>query len=303
MKTFSLILFLALPAIAFAQQRPDTTFQIHIDNPEYDMGTGPMICLDSAHHNFHTLEGGYIAFARIVRKDGYRISDFNSKVMSTESLKDCDIFMVVIPLHESNTNGNWQLPTPSAFTSTEIGSIHKWVEQGGSFFLIADHMPFAGAAHDLGKSFGFEYSNGFARFGPEQQSPETFTLENGRLLKSPVSGTGITSVISFTGSAFTFPDEAKPIMVFKEEDVSLEPEIAWEFNDSTKTVSLKGYSQGAIMDYGQGRLAVFGEAAMFTAQIFPTDQGPYKFGLNNQEVAPQNIDFLLNIMHWLDKDR
>jgi hypothetical protein len=164
-------------------------------------------------------------------------------------------------------------------------------------------MPFAGAAYNLGKSFGFEYSNGFARFGSQQQFPEVFTIENGRLRDTNITKTEIDSVTSFTGSAFTYPPEAIPLMVFHETDISVEPEVAWEFTESTKTVSLEGYSQGAIMNYGEGRVAVFGEAAMFTAQIVSTDQGPHLFGLNNRNIAPQNIDFLLNLIHWLGEGR
>ena len=42
-------------------------------------------------------------------------------------------------------------------------------------------------------------------------------------------------------------------------------------------------------------MAVFGEAAMFTAQ---TSGGKHKMGLAHPK-APQNQTFLLNVMHWL----
>lgn len=31
---------------------------------------------------------------------------------------------------------------------------------------------------------------------------------------------------TFTGSAFTYPKQSEPILIFKESDVSMEPEIA-----------------------------------------------------------------------------
>ena len=75
------------------------------------------------------------------------------------------------------------------------------------------------------------------------------------------------------------------------------PDTAWVFNDQTTKFNVKGWSQGAYKKYGKGRIVVFGEAAMFTAQI----AGPRKskMGMNN-EVAPENYQLLLNIIHWLD---
>ena len=51
------------------------------------------------------------------------------------------------------------------------------------------------------------------------------------------------------------------------------------------------------MDYGAGRIACFGEAAMFSAQL----AGPnhFKAGMNSPEAA-QNFQLLLNLIHWLD---
>jgi hypothetical protein len=43
---------------------------------------------------------------------------------------------------------------------------------------------------------------------------------------------------------------------------------------------------------------VFGEAAMFSAQLAGEQQG--KMGMNN-DLAKENPQFLLNIIHWLDR--
>ena len=61
------------------------------------------------------------------------------------------------------------------------------------------------------------------------------------------------------------------------------------------SVSVKGWQQGAVLQYGKGRVALFGEAAMFTAQTI--EQGG-RMGMNNPH-ARQNEQFLLNVMHWL----
>lgn len=301
MKYFYLFLLLFLSLEVTAQQRADTSFTINIDQPKYVEGEEPVVCIDAAHNNFHTIEGGFAPFARVIRKDGYTPINFSNQIKNSEDLSECSIYLIANPLHESNI-GNWVLPTPSAFTAEEIEAIKQWISQGGKLFLIADHMPFAGAASELGNSLGINFSNGFATLEKEENQPDLFTLENGRLVESPVSGTmnGVTSVTSFTGSAFTYPENAIPVMKFKKGDFSLEPEIAWQFEEDTKTVGISNYAQGVLLERGKGRIAVFGEAAMFTAQIITSGNNEFKVGLNNKELAPQNIRFLLNVMHWLD---
>jgi len=51
------------------------------------------------------------------------------------------------------------------------------------------------------------------------------------------------------------------------------------------------------MKFGKGRLAVFGEAAMFTAQV--SGNSKRKMGMNHP-AAKQNAQFFLNVIHWLD---
>jgi hypothetical protein len=58
---------------------------------------------------------------------------------------------------------------------------------------------------------------------------------------------------------------------------------------------LEGFSQIACLKYGKGRIIVSGEAAMFTSQ----QAGGRSVGMSSPEV-PQNQQFLLNIIHWLD---
>ncbi len=55
------------------------------------------------------------------------------------------------------------------------------------------------------------------------------------------------------------------------------------------------------MPYGKGRLAVFGEAAMFSAQIatLPGNPQPIKAGMN--VAGYDNRQFALNLLHWLSR--
>lgn len=54
--------------------------------------------------------------------------------------------------------------------------------------------------------------------------------------------------------------------------------------------------QGAVLRFGRGRVALFGEAAMFTAQLAGPTRKPV--GMNAPE-AGQNAQFVLNLLHWL----
>lgn len=73
---------------------------------------------------------------------------------------------------------------------------------------------------------------------------------------------------------------------------------ALQMENKTLTVPIDGWYQGAILSAGKGRVAVFGEAAMFTAQIALVNNQPA--GMNSPS-AKQNHQLLLNIMHWLTR--
>ncbi|HBX66868.1 MAG TPA: hypothetical protein DEG32_12220, partial [Balneolaceae bacterium] len=77
MKTLVLVVSILIPFTIVAQQQTDTTFAVDIDSPKYSIGEGPVICFDSAHNNFHTLNGGFAPTAFILKKDGYRTIDFS----------------------------------------------------------------------------------------------------------------------------------------------------------------------------------------------------------------------------------
>ncbi len=162
--------------------------------------------------------------------------------------------------------------------------------------MIADHMPFPGAAELLAASFGFKFYNGFAM---KSGGKDIFTPKNGLTKNEITEGRNekerVISLQTFTGQAFEIPAEAQPILILNPKYSVKMPETAWEFKNDTPTIPADGMVQGAYMPYGKGRVVVFGEAAMFTAQL----QGKNKVGMN-QESAYQNAQFLLNTIHWLD---
>jgi len=300
------MIFSVLPALIFstailAQQVPDTNFTYNIETPAYSKGNGPVIMVDDFHNNFHTVDDRYKPFAKLLEGDGYVLSSY-SDYFSKEGLERCWILVISNALDSSTTES---LPTPSAFKKNEITEIEKWVKSGGRLFLIADHMPFAGAAYELGKVFGLEYKNCFANDDREGK-PQRFCREDGSLPDNIITNgrnerEKVDTVIAFTGSAFKIPAGAEPILPFGEYYTLYMPTTAWEFNDDTPKESGKGYCQGAFMKYGKGKIVVFGEAAMFSAQLAGTGPNQRRAGFNSPH-ARQNIQLLLNIIHWLDED-
>ena len=293
MKAIFLFLGLFVWVNLLAQQVSDTAFVFPVQSPKYASGKGSVVWLDAAHNNFHTLDGRYAPFGKVLQKDGYRLKS-NTDQFTRSRLKACRILVISNPLHASNME-RWDLPNPSAFSPEEIKALNHWVKSGGRLLLIADHMPFAGAAQALGQSFGIEFLNCFA-LDNRKRGLELFYKGNQTLAQNELT-LGIDTVVTFTGSAFRIPEGATPILIPK--DYSLKsPKVAWQFEENTPSVGSEGYCQGAYLSYGKGRVVVMGEAAMFSAQLSGPNRRPV--GLN-VPAARQNGQLLLNIMHWLDQ--
>lgn len=294
---YSLLLFTSLGISS--QQIADTDYNPKIKKPAYKPGKGSVVFVDEGHHNFHTKEGRYKGFSNLLEKDGYKVNPFKGTFKKTE-LDKGKILVISNAQNEINVS-NWSLPNPSAFTKAEIEIVKKWIHEGGSLFLIADHMPMAGAAIDLAKEFGFEFTNGFAMDtinpGPSFFNLNEKTLGENSITKGRDKNESVDAIASFTGQGFKIPSDATPILTFNGNHLNLLPQRAWVFNEETPRHNLKGWSQGAYKKYGKGRIVVFGEAAMFGAQIAGPNK--IKMGMNNAN-APQNYQLLLNIIHWLD---
>jgi hypothetical protein len=293
---------------ANGQQVPDYDFDPKISDPSYSLRSGPLVIVDEAHHNFHTIAGRYNAFSKVLNHDGYLVEP-GKKPFTSESLNGVKILVIANALHVLNKN-QWSLPTPSAFTNEEIATLNQWVRKGGSLLLIADHMPFPGSNEALAKSFGFTFYNGFANDSTSgapgaKRELDVFkrsakTLESHPITDGQKNERRVDHVATFTGQAFQIPEKAVSLLTFREGYQVLLPDTAWKFSTSTPRIAAKGFSQGAVLDYGKGRLAVFGEAAMFSSQLKGKDKIP--FGLRSPD-ADQNLTFLRNLISWLDNPK
>ena len=295
-----------------AQQVPDRDFRPAVPRPAYETANGPRLCLDEAHHNFHTLADRFWAFGELARRDGFRVGPLKT-LFSARALGACDLLVISNAQWSGADWSTYPTPTPSAFTDDEIAAVLAWVEGGGRLLLIADHMPLAGAASKLASAFGAAFIDGFAyKAAPAgateaaitaaRATPTLFVPGDGTLAPHPIargrdSTERVTQVRSFTGQPFRVDDStAESVLVLPPDFIVLEPRYAWQFDATTKQRAVGGWLQGATRRIGSGRVAFFGEAAMFSAQVTGRDRRP--MGMN-APLAEQNAQFALNTLHWL----
>jgi hypothetical protein len=135
----------AAAAPAHGQQEADTSFHPRIESPAYPVGRGPVVAIHEGHANFHTANGRYRPFAEVLHRDGYVVRPSAGPIRGP-ALAGVRVLVVANALGEVREGED---TSASAFGPSEIERLRTWVEGGGSLLLIADHMPFPGAARRL----------------------------------------------------------------------------------------------------------------------------------------------------------
>lgn len=295
---------------AFDPQTPDPNYIPSLAAPRYTAPNGPVVAVDQTHSNFHTIDGGYLGFARLLRADGYTVQAFTTSFPSDceEEPEECDAYLEA--LLEVNTlviaNATREI------SSDEAEVIAGWLsgtlgcEEGceaRSLILIADHpylSPFSYTIFDfplligsLATELGLDWVSAtvydYFTFTPSTPppAPTLFGLLNPDhpITLGSNSSEEIVSVTTFTGSAFEELNEQEPILTLPDEVMSIDP-----------VTDVSGFSQGAAFDFGTGRVYASSEAGMFSAQA------QFFLGRFGMQSLPrnQNQQFLLNVMHWLD---
>jgi hypothetical protein len=131
---------------------------------------------------------------------------------------------------------------------------------------------------------------------------DLFTREEGLLHDHPITrgrfaAERIDSVVTFTGQAFQAVVPVDTLLEFGPDAETYLPVAAGTgFDEKTPRLSTPGWIHAAVLRVGQGRVAFFGEAAMFSAQVTGPRRQP--MGLNHPR-ARRNEQLLLNVMHWL----
>lgn len=304
-----------------AQQVPDSSFRFPIGSPAYEAGTGPVVCIDEGHHNFHTMDGRYLAFANLLRDDGYLVRAHEGE-FSERTVMDCRVVVIANAAGAANAE-DWAYPHPSAFTRGEISALLDWLRRGGAMLLIADHAPWPGATSDLAILLGVQMFDGYV--GPRvfgqleddavRQTAELYRISVGELrnaysavgelgshviLRGRNAGEVVPSVVTFTGQAFHPARGVEPLLILEPEAVGTVP---FNLNSPSDSVGaapsrfpLPGWLQGAALRVADGRVVVLGEAATCTAQL----AGPQRFPMGmSAPLARHNAQFCLNAVRWL----
>lgn len=293
-----------------AQSPRSAVWQPQVTAPLYPPEKGPVVVVDEAHFNFHTINGSYHDFARALELDGYVVRPGKTPFTSA-AMRGTQILVIANALSKRNRNqANWSPPTFSAFTAEEIQAVQEWVRRGGSLLLIVDHLPFPGAAKKLAAAFGLDVLNGYAVdrreihkatldrpfvFARNGNSSSDGTLADNVITRGRKPSERVDRVMTFMGSAFRARVPVSPLLVFGDFVTSYQTATFGKLSATTPSVPAKGLMQAAALHYGKGRVVFFSEAGLFGVQW----QGGKPVGMNHPG-ARGNLQLLLNTMHWLD---
>jgi hypothetical protein len=304
------LLLLSVASCSDSAQKADPDFIPKNTQNSFSGLTSPVVLIDEAHHNFHTTQGRYKPFSQVLSSDGYTVEPGKEK-FTLEYLQQAEILVIANALDKNRRDYN--PPYGNAFETEEIEALMQWISQGGSLFLVADHTPFPKVIETLSSALGVQFSNGHvgnAIFRINDNTLVDHVITNGNSIKNVLSLDNYTSPIlqgkpnserivqvkTFGGSAFKAPETAKSLLVLSNTAVSVMPDIPFQVNAETPRLAIPRWSQGAVLEIGKGRVAVFAEGMMFSSQL--TVKTGKKYGLLSKG-AEQNEQFLLNVMHWL----
>jgi len=285
------ISLLSIPAPG--RQEDAVVFDGVVKNPAYT-ANHPQVLFDEAHFNFYTAAGRYKPFTDLLNSDGYRIVP-NKEKFSAQSLTGSDVLVIA--------NAGFAQPdvadrSKPAFTDEECAAVREWVGQGGALLLIADHAPPGTAAAKLAAAFDVEMGRRFTidPVNYEQAANNLSWINYSRanrgladhpIMRGRASSERINRVLSFTGQSLKGPKESVPLLILSPGAYDI---VDLSRPDPATMTSAAGRAQAVALASGKGRVVVFGEAAMLTAQ-------GQNFGMNYPGV--DNRQLVLNVMHWL----
>lgn len=283
-------------------QRADYGWRPHVRRPAF-ASTPLRVVVDEAHDNASTagFAGRYWPFARLLRADGCDVRRGKAR-FTAESLSGIGLLVVAnaagapkpqlfginLPVRTERKRSD------PAFTAGEIEALRTWVESGGALLLVADHAPFGAAASGLAAAFGVRMHAGFVEVPGEVSDPLLFSAENRRLGDHPIlggigPGTEVRRVMTFTGQSLDGPPGSTVLLRLPDTAVEAVPRGAGLAEERA------GEAQGLAFERGRGRVVVFGEAGMLTAQVAEWEP----FGMNIP--GNDNAQLVLNVVRWLGK--
>jgi hypothetical protein len=312
----AVVLAVAVAETAAAQsQIADPHFDVRIDRPAY-REQAPVVVIDQAHANNQTSTGTYEPFARLLRRDGYRVLS-GQRRFASRNLAGVDILVIA--------NAGAAATDRPALSEAEAEAVRRWVRRGGALLFVADHRPFGRAARNLAARFGVGMGNGWVA-EPQNAPPGlttqiVYTSEAGLgdhiILRGRDTSERVSRLRAFTGQSLSPPPGATALMTL--------PRTAFEVSDpqhlDRMAEAIAGGSsfeaaaraigaqpvgqrlQGLAFEYGAGRVVVLGEAGMLSAQVatLPANGTTRTIKLGMNVPGYDNRQFALNLMHWLSR--
>lgn len=299
------IALLTIASATHGQQVADRTFQFNNTQPAFAANTGPVVCVDAAHRNVHTLDEGYYAFGTLLRGDGFRTmalrEPFNSGIRD-----DCAVLVIA----------NAAAP----LVEDEVRQLLRWIVAGGRVLLVMDHAPYPRFVERLSTAVGASPFNGGATYRVFGTIPDTMvrrlaeesrtTIDSVLRMVGAVGSLGdhpilrgrpgadppVRTIDTFGGSVFYPAPGMRALLRVPGGTVG---EIWWpdRFSPANEPrYALDGWLAGGAGEVGSGRVVILGEAAMCSAQLAGAARTP--MGMN-APLAVDNARFCLNIIRWL----
>ncbi len=299
----SLLVCCCAVGVATAQraQKPDLEFTYENNSPAFAAGTGPKIVFSTRNSVFVDADL-HLPLSALAEADGFAPQKDERPLDAV--VADNPTMLALINPYLRNYNDYPAIEPPSAFSDEEIEAVRIWVENGGSLLVIADHAPLGGGSSKLASAFGFTYLNGHT--GEDRSAAAGYAKLS--LTYMPQVGLGdhvinkgatgrrpINRFHTFGGQSFIPPAEAVSLLTLPQ------GWSAWFVYDiaanlqSPQKMDASGMSQGAVLEFGKGRVAVFSEAGAFSAQLLP-DGSHVGF---NTELGKENPEFALSVLRWL----
>lgn len=291
------LIALALGACQQSGARPDRDFDTSVRTPAYT-SSGPVVLFDEAHHNIHTATGTYSPLADLIRNDGYRVLRGREPI-SHSVLEGVNIVIIANALGTNERNDD------HALSDAECDRLLEWIREGGGLLLITDHYPTGSAVANLATRLGLTMSGGITEDSTSYDHRFDASHIVYRQLPAHPITRGVRSVLTFTGQSLSVPTGATALLPLggRSVDRPAAPRVEHRGNDVLVHVeygpgtSAAERAQAVAVELGSGRVVVFGEAAMASAQLSRYDGSPFGMNVDGYD----NRQFVLNVIHWLSR--
>lgn len=270
---------------------------------------GPPVLIDNAHWNAATGEVGLVAFAGLLRADGYEVLP-GGNATRAEMLADARIGVVANPLalggmarRLADRVNLAHLPMfdDDALLTQEIETTIQWIENGGSLLLAADENPIGRGSYGLAARLGvgmrgrlvIDVGHSEPRF-PERL---IFSRETGLIGTHPIvdgfpGAPPVNRVVTFGGQALVPPPGGATLLTLS----ASATDVARKGEPAENGQAVGGLAQAVAFERGRGRVVVLGDVALLTMSEVGDGQptGLSWAGTNNER-------FVRYVMRWLSR--